>query len=304
MGWRSCCSATTEPAAIEAADSILSMTTVEATPEDLGLIELGRAEPVRSYLREIHQRRDFATELARADLRSKHMDSALGQLWHLLNPALMVLIYYLVFGVLLDARRGVDNYISFLVIGVLFFRESQGAITGSASVISQNAGLVRSIQFPRAILPISTTLEQLLAFGPALFVIAVTMVLDGVPYSLRMLLIVPVIALQQGLNLGAGFFVARLGARYSDVREILPHFFRIMLYISGVIFSVEDRVQNATLRELFAVLPFYDLVTVARWALMGTDVTPGVWIAFFAWSIGLPIFGFVFFRRGESTYGS
>ena len=74
------------------------------------------------------------------------------------------------------------------------------------------------------------------------------MVLDGVPYSLRMLLIVPVIALQQGLNLGAGFFVARLGARYSDVREILPHFFRIMLYISGVIFSVEDRVQNATLR--------------------------------------------------------
>lgn len=280
------------------------MSTLEAKPEHSGLIQLGTAEPVRSYVGEIYQRRDFANELARSDLRTKHMDSLLGQVWHLLNPALMVAIYYLVFGVLLNARRGVDNYISFLVIGVLFFRQSQGAITDSASVMTQNAGMIRSIQFPRAVLPISTTLQHLLAFGPALLVIAVTMTLDGVPLSLRMLFIVPVIAIQQMLNLGSGFYVGRLGARYSDVREILPHFFRIMLYISGVIFSVDDRVTNETLRHLFVLLPFYDLVTVARWALMGTPVRMFEWAAFLLWSLGLLVTGFIFFRRGEATYGS
>jgi len=280
------------------------MSTVEAKLEHQGLIELGKAEPLRSYLGEIYRRRDFATELARSDLRSKHMDSVLGQVWHLLNPALMVFIYYLVFGVLLDARKGVPNYISFLVIGVLFFRQSQGAITDSASVMTQNDGMIRSIQFPRAVLPISTTLQHFLAFGPALLVIAVTMAFDGVPLSPRMLFIIPVIAVQQMLNLGGGCYVARLGSRYSDVREILPHFFRIMLYISGVIFSVDDRVKNETLRALFALLPFYDLVTVARWALMGTAVTDGEWMAFLLWSFGLLITGFMFFRRGEATYGS
>lgn len=279
------------------------MTAAEATAR-ADLIRLDGPEPLSRYVREIGRRRDFALELARSDLRAKHMDSLLGQFWHLLNPALMVLIYYVVFGVLLDARRGVDNYISFLVIGVLVFRQSQRAITDAASSVSQNAGLVRSIQFPRAILPISVTLEQLFAFGPALLVIAVTMFFDGVALSPRMLMIVPVLAIQQVFNLGASFVVARLGARYSDMREVLPHFFRIMLYISGVIFSVDDRVTHETLRALFAILPFYDLVTAARWALMGTPITTAEVVALLAWSFGLFVAGFAFFRRGEASYGS
>jgi teichoic acid transport system permease protein len=280
------------------------MSSLAADPQSSALIELGRREPLRSYVGQIWKRRDFAVELARSDLRAKHLDSALGQIWHLLNPTLMVIVYYVVFGVLLDARDGVDNYISFLVIGVLFFRQSQRAITDSASAISKNAGLIRSIQFPRAILPISVTLEQFIAFGPALLVIAVTMAFDGVALSARMLMVIPVIALQQAFNLGAGFVVARLGSRYSDLREILPHFFRIMLYLSGVLFSVQDRVDNETVRALFAILPFYDIITAARWALMGTDVTPGVWLGLVVWSLGLLIIGFAYFRRGEARYGS
>ena len=95
-------------------------------------------------------RRDFAVALPFEEVRSTHQDTLLGNLWHLANPMLSVAVYYLVFGVMLDVSRGIDNYILFLMVGVFTFNLTARCVLGGATSISNNQGLMRSIRFPSA----------------------------------------------------------------------------------------------------------------------------------------------------------
>lgn len=272
-------------------------------PDD-GLITLGLHQPTIGYLRAMWARRDFAVALARNDLRSRHMNSVLGQAWYLMNPAMNIAIYFLIFGVVLNARRGVENYITFLVVGVMFFRFCQNAIINCASCITGNAGLIRSIQFPRALIPLSEIIESLLQFTPTIVLIAVVAVIDGDGIILNWLAI-PVVLLAATLTcLGLGLIAARVGAFLTDLQQLLPHFFRILLYVSGVLFAVRDRIGNRTIQQLFFINPFYDILEGARWAFMGRELGARALIGLIGWSIGSVVFGLLLFKRGEHRYGA
>jgi teichoic acid transport system permease protein len=268
------------------------------------LVRLGVRQPVGEYLREIWARREFADALARNDLRARHMNSFFGQLWHLINPALNILIYFLIFGVLLDARRNIDNYVSFLVVGVMFFRLCQNSVTTCANSITSNTGLIRSIQFPRALVPLSTIYESLLAFLPGLGLVMVVVVLDGAGPVWNWLALPLVMVVITMLNLGFGFTAARIGSTIPDLNQVLPHAFRILLYLSGVLFSVQNVVSNTTVQTLFALNPFYGVVAAARWSLMAEPMGRKAALALVVWAIGALIVGFHTFRRQEHRYGA
>ena len=275
----------------------------DSTADD-GLITLGLNQPVVAYVRSMWGRRDFAVALAQNDLRARHMNSALGQAWYLMNPALNIGIYYLIFGVVLNARRGVESYVSFLVIGVMFFRLVQNAVINCASCITKNGGLIRSIQFPRALIPVSVLIEALLQFIPSIFLILVITTVDAGGPSWNWLAIPVVFAAAGSISLGLGFLAARVGAFLTDLQQLLPHFFRIMLYVSGVLFSVDDRISNETIRKLFFLNPFYDIIEAARWAFMGRPIGERAVVGLVAWSIGSLVIGLLVFKRGEHRYGA
>ena len=109
---------------------------------------------------------------------------------------------------------------------------------------------------------------------------------------------------QDLFNLGASFVAARFGSSIRDLTQLLPHLFRLFFYLSGVIFSIEQFVSDETVRDLFALNPIYDLITVARWSLMGTPVGASVVIGMVLWCLGLPILGLSLFRRAEHRYGA
>lgn len=267
------------------------------------LTVLGSRVPLSAYLAELWDRRHFTYSLAENDMRSKHMNSFLGQLWHLLNPAMMITVYFFIFGVVLSARDGVENYVTFLVAGVMIFRFSQNTIVGGCRCIPQNLGLIRSIQFPRALVPLSVLLENLMALVPALGLIVVVALFDGVQFGPRILLLPVVILLGSMFSLGIGMIGARVGAAVADLQQVLPHFFRIMLYMSGVLFSVRDSLDSELLYRLFAINPFFDLVAIGRWTITGhpVDIYPVVGLV--AWAFLGLIVGGTYFRRAEHRYG-
>ncbi len=271
---------------------------------DDGLRVLGQAPPVGEYLRDIWQRRAFALSLARGDLHRQSSDAALGQLWLLLNPALLVAIYYLVFERLLQVNRGVDNFLGFLVIGILFYQLTQRIATDAASAVSRNLGLVRSLQFPRILLPVAVVVKETIAFGQATVVLVVTLLLTGETPDARWLAIVPIFMVQTTFNTGAALITSQLGDRLRDTSQVLPHLFRVLLYGSGVIFSVDRWITGERTRLLFAANPMYDLVTLARWSMMGEDAGWPELIGMFAWAVGIMVLGFVTFRRAEPRFGS
>ena len=268
------------------------------------LIDLTSRPTARTYLREAWRRREFAIVVPAQDLRAQNMDTTLGQLWHLVNPALLVGVYFLVFGVIIDTRRGVDNFLGFLIVGVVLFHLTQRVTLEASTSITQNMGLIRSIQFPRILLPAASVNGQTAAFVPALALAILAVLATGELPTLRWLVLPAVLVAQFAFNFGTALLVARIGTTMPDLRQILPHLFRLLFYGSGVIFSVDAFVQSTAWRRAFALNPLYDVITCARWCLLGEPVDLWVVAGLAMWCVLMPAIGFVVFQRSEQRLGA
>jgi teichoic acid transport system permease protein len=164
-------------------------------------------------------------------------------------------------------------------------------------------GLLKAIRFPRALLPASSTLTEALATVPTIVVMLAVALISGESVTWRWLGILPLFALQLVFNFGAALVVARLTHHVRDVLQVLPFFFRLLLYGSGVIFSVEAYA-DSSIKWLFYLNPMYDFVTLMRWCVTGGTVEPVLLPSAIVWSILLCVFGFLWFRSAEATYGS
>lgn len=269
------------------------------------LRRIGVRPSLIEYVRDIWERRDFALTLPLGELRAQNQNTALGQLWHLLNPLLLVAIFYLVFGVLLgEVSRGFadENYVGFLVVGIMTFTYTQKSIQAGARIIVSNQRLVQTINFPRAILPLSAVVGEFIAHLPALGVMFALLLLTGEQPGVTWLMIVPIVLLQSIFNLGVGFFTARLTFHFRDVTQLLPYIMRLLFYISGVIFAI-DAIEQEPAHTILRINPFNAFVEMARDATMELTFEPFPWIvASIATSIAI-VSGLWFFRQAESEYG-
>jgi len=268
-----------------------------------GLIPAGRPLPLGAYLQELWLRRDFMIRVPLEELRAQNAHTLLGGIWLILNPLLQVGVYFLVFGVIMPIDRGVDDYLVFLTIGVFVFFYSQRVISEAARSVVVNLGLIRTLRFPRATLPLSATVGQTMAFIPALTVMTAVVAAHGTWPHPRWLLIPALLALQTAFSLGAGFLAARYNYTYRDLENLLPFVFRLAFYVSGVLYSVDHYIDSTLGRAVFLANPFYCFVTVWRWVLAGTPAAGEAWVATGVWSTVTLVVGFALFRARETTYG-
>lgn len=266
---------------------------------------MGRKWPLGRYLNETWRRRDFAIAMPLGELRAQNMDTVLGNIWHVMNPILLVAVYFIIFGLLLKVDRGVNNFLPFLTIGVFSFHYSQKTMIAGAKSISSNEGLLRSFQFPRVLLPASTVIGQSLAFLPAVGIMLLIALATGEPLRPSWLILLPVFALQALFNLGGTFVVARMADRFRDLQNVLPFIFRLLFYLSGVLYLVEEVLASyPTLLATFNFNPFYVFLTLARGPLMDEmSIAPVQWVSAVAWTAALLTVGFWYFRAGEHQYG-
>jgi teichoic acid transport system permease protein len=272
-----------------------------------GLRPVSAELPTRQYLAAMWARRDFVVALPFEELRASHQNTLLGNVWHLGNPLLSVGVYYLVFGLGLRADRGIDNYILWLMVGVFAYGITQRTVLGGASAISSNRGLMRSIRFPRALLPISETISRLLTFGFELMVIGGVAMLTGEGISRRWLALPLVVAVHSALNLGGAFIAARLNDAFRDVQQIIPFAFRLGMYVSGVMFPLERFLGVAEeyplVRVFIAYNPMVKILDLYRWVFLGLPLDLADVAQITVVAAALLAGGFTFFRAAEWRYG-
>ena len=272
-----------------------------------GLVPVGRRTSLGSYLAALWNRRHFIIAESRAKMSSSTRKNILGYGWLFLNPLLSVLAFWFIFGYILQAQKGVDNFLGFLVIGVFFFGYTGKCMTGGTGAIRSGAPMIKGFQFPRAALPISVVVRNFLDFLPTVLVMVI--VLAVVPplevITWRIVLVIPIVILQTIFNVGMTCFLARLGHKIPDLTNFMSIVSRFWLYGSGVFFSIEDRLSDQpVLLELMQLNPMHAYLTLARDSLLyGTDSDPRMWIIGTVWAFGLLIVGFLFFWRGEENYG-
>ena len=191
-----------------------------------------------AYLKQLWQRRHFIVAFATARNVAMYSEARLGQVWQILTPLLNAAVYFLIFGVILNTRRGVPDFIAFLVTGIFVFNFTQRSFIIASRVINDSLPLIRALHFPRASLPLSYVLIELQQMLVSMVVLIAIVLATGEPVTWRWLLLVPAISLQAFFNVGVGLILARIGARVEDVSQLIPFIVRTWLYASGVMFFI------------------------------------------------------------------
>lgn len=271
-----------------------------------GLPELGGRPPFGAYLRSLWQRRAFIWTLSTSQTIDRNAGDRLGVLWTVLNPLMLIFSYFLIFGLLVPTRKGVENFIAFLAIGVVIFGYTSSAITKGAKAITGNIGLVRALRFPRAVLPISETLTEFVTALPAIGVLLVVMLLSGEPIRWHWLLLPVALVIQTGILGGLIFMSARLLNVSRDLGNLIPVGIRLMRYVSGVFFSIASygKGHAAWVTDALTLQPFALPISLARQCLL-TEVAfaPREWVFGLIWATILPIIGLWLFWWDEARYG-
>jgi teichoic acid transport system permease protein len=206
-----------------------------------GLTPSAQRAPIGKYLRELAHRWNFIMGFATARNIAMYTEAKLGQLWQVLAPLLNAGVYFLIFGVIIrNVSRGVPDYLAFLVTGVFVFSFTQRTFISTSKVITDSLPLIRALQFPRASLPLAYVMIELQQMLLSMVVLFVLVLGEGEPLTWHWLLVVPALVLLTMFNAGIGLFAARTGARVNDFAQLLPFLMRTWLYISGVIYSVQQ----------------------------------------------------------------
>jgi teichoic acid transport system permease protein len=280
------------------------MSVLAALAAEHGLVRVGIRPPLRTYLRQLWERRHFAISLAASTAYARNQGSYLGQLWAVLTPMLWAVVYLLVFGVVLDTSRGVDNFVGFLVTGVFLFHFSSAAIRSGSRALTSHEGLIASLRFPRALLPIAAVLAELLTLLPALLVLLALVPATGEPLRATWLLLPVAVALQFVFGTGVALIAARLVAQVRDLAQLVPFVLRVLLYVSGVFFSIDHYVGDPTAETVLRHQPIGVYLELGRGALL-TDVPlpSSLWAWGVGWALAALAGGLWFFWRGEERYG-
>ena len=283
------------------------------SPGDLaakyGLAVSGQRPSLGEYTRLLWSRRHFIVAYATARLTAMYTAAKLGQVWQVMTPLLNAAVYYLIFGLLLGTKHDIPNFIAYLCTGVFVFQFTQSAVLSGTRSIADNLGLIRALHFPRACLPIAFTVIQLQQLLFSMAVLATIVLATGEPLTYRWLLVIPMLLLQSLFNAGLAMIMARVGAKTTDMAQLMPFILRTWMYTSGVFWSVTTFTSKAP--HWVAVIlnnnPALIFNNLMRYALMDSvpaSILPHhVWVVTLAWAVVVGAGGYMFFWKAEEEYG-
>ena len=251
-----------------------------------------RGRRVSDYLASLWDRREFAWYLAAGNVKARNASTALGLFWWVLNPLLLGLVYFLVFGILFGDRRP-DDYVAYLLSGMFAFHFTHQSMTGGANSVLQNTRLLANLKFPRMVLLVAAIIEAGLGFFASLLVFyMIALPINGIYPTFSTLWLLVVVPLHVMMNLGLAALVARVAVPFRDINNFLPYATRLWLYLSPIIWPL-TLLDSAgeTAANLARLNPMFHLISVYRTALLDApfDRSSLTWTA--VWAVGLLLLG-------------
>jgi teichoic acid transport system permease protein len=280
-----------------------------------GLRQMGVRPPLGNYIRAVWERRSFIWNLSASRAYARNQGSYLGQAWTVLRPVLDAAVYIIIFGFLFHTSApGIENRAAFITIGTFSYSLFSQIITSGLKSIPNNLSLIRSHQFPRAVVPLSTMMTETVLFGPILVVMVIMAMLTGflpdmapVPPHWSWVLLPLAAALLAIFSAGVAMFFARLGARTPDIANVVPFFLSLGRFASGATFLITFRLAaDNPVRPFLLGQPVQVYLELMR-SVFGNEphipMTASLWLHAASWAVGAFVLGFIFFWGAEESYG-
>lgn len=172
-----------------------------------------------------------------AELRAESARSYLGLLWWILEPAMMMAVFWLVFDVILNS--GGPDFLPFLLIGLTVWQWMKSCITHAGYAIWSNLGLIRQVRLPVLMFPLVQMFADTVKFFYILGLLLVILWVLGYPPNLAYVALPLLFAVVFLFAAGVGFMFAALVPLVPDLRFVIEQVLLVLMFVSGVVFSLD-----------------------------------------------------------------
>jgi lipopolysaccharide transport system permease protein len=234
---------------------------------------MGRGIPGRFFLRNLVERRSLLFQLVRRDFEQRFVGSAMGWIWGLIHPLVLLVSWVFIFqyclGQTVPPGEVTTNYPLLLFAGMLPWMLFQETLTRSASSLLEQSNLITKTVFPAEIIPVSVFLSSLAShlLALALMIVAAAVWLNQISIFLVLLpLYIFVLGL---LAVGLGWIVASLQVFLRDTAQILTVILTFWFWLTPIFLAAGQFPKGA--RVLLAANPFYYIVRGYRALLLSSS---------------------------------
>jgi ABC-type polysaccharide/polyol phosphate export permease len=232
-------------------------------PGALGLIREGLAE--------LLGRRRLTRYLVGADIKRSHSDTFFGQLWWILDPLLQMAVYLVLVTIIFQKKT--PDYPLFLFAAILPWKWFTTTLNDATLSVTGRQSLIRQIQFPKLVLPSASVIAGTWSFAFGLVALGIVYLGYRDRFTLWVLLIPVVAAVQFLFTMALGVLLSSLNAFFRDIQNVLRHALRLWFYLSPALYSLDTIAgDHPTMHAILRLNPFAVLFDSYRALIWGREI--------------------------------
>lgn len=250
-------------------------------------------------IRELYQYRELLKNLAFRNLKIKYKGSAIGFLWSLVNPLLMIGVYTLVFTYIIKARM--PNFPAYLSVGIVSWNFLSMSLFSSVNAIVGNVSLVKKVYFPREILPISVVLSCFVEFLLTLLVLFLALALFKVHLRWVIVFLPFLFFFQILFSTGVSLFFSCLNVFFRDVAHLVRVLLLAWFWVCPIVYPLHSIPER--LHRIYLLNPMASLIVCYRDLLFRARIpTFSLFAVSFLTTMTILSIGYYVFRRYEHRF--
>jgi len=244
-------------------------------------------------------RADLFVNLVWSELTARYKSTALGLLWFIVQPLLMMTILIIVFSRVI--RLDIPHYPLFVLTALLPWTFFQMGINNASSSLSRASGLVKRVRIPRGFVPLAAVAASLVHFIVSLILLFGVIAVSGADLSWRMAWLPAAIILQTVFLSGAALLTSSLNVFYRDVEHLLGPVVQALFYLTPTFYPISYVPRRWML--LYLMNPMAGIVETYRTVLLGGTAQSAIALAMaLATSAAMLAAGVATFRRLEPWF--
>lgn len=262
-------------------------------------------EPPRRWVfvdfRELWEAREVLYYLTWRDVKVRYKQSVLGAAWILLQPALTVVIFSLLFGRIARLPSDGVPYPVFVLTALIPWNLFATSVTRGPDCLVGNRQLLEKVYLPRLALPLSRIFGAVFDFLISLSLLVVMLAWYHIKPSIHIVYLPLFFIIAVAASTGVVFWLSAMNVRMRDIERAVPFLVQVWFYASPVVYS-STLVSNKW-RVILGLNPMAGVVEGCRWALLGIKDSPWSLVATSAGvAVVLLVTGALFFRKMEQTF--
>ena len=244
-----------------------------ATP-DLPILVIAPDRSVYRRMQAVWQYRELLVGLVRKELKVKYKDSSLGFFWSMLNPAMYLAVFYVVFDIILGTN--IPYFAIYLLSGLLAWNLFSASLTAATGSIVNNGSLVNKVYFPREILPLATVGANVVHFFLQTLVLFAALIVFQYGVALEYLwLVLPALLVLLLLTAGLAILFSALNVYARDLQHLLELVLLAWFWMTPIVYAWQlpaDKLQDHGLSSVLTLVnPVTSVIITLQRAIYGTE---------------------------------